>query len=135
MFRMYKPCFDRLHRTLVHTYGLKGTRNMSSEEALGMFLWTVGGPQSVSQVENRFKRSTEVIHRKFNEVLKCLNDMAVDIIRPSDPEFRVVHDRLRDARFAPHFDGCIGAIDGSHIPVIVPNDEIVNHVGRHGYPT
>uniref|UniRef100_A0A8I6WIF5 DDE Tnp4 domain-containing protein n=1 Tax=Hordeum vulgare subsp. vulgare TaxID=112509 RepID=A0A8I6WIF5_HORVV len=61
--------------------------------------------------------------------------MAVDIIRPSDPEFRVVHDRLRDARFAPHFDGCIGAIDGSHIPVIVPNGEIVNHVGRHGYPT
>lgn len=79
-----------------------------------MFLWTVGGPQFVSQVENRFKRSTEVIHRKFNEVLKCLNDMAMDIIRPSDPEFRVVHDRLGDAKF-PHFDGCMGAIDGSHI--------------------
>ena len=29
----------------------------------------------------------------------------------------------------------MSAIDGSHIPVIVPNDEIVNHVGRHGYPT
>ena len=61
--------------------------------------------------------------------------MAVDIIRPSDREFSVVHDRLRDERFAHHFDGCIGAIDGSHIPVIVPNDEIVNHIGRHGYPT
>jgi hypothetical protein len=135
MFRMYRPCFDRLHETIVQNNGLTSIRNMSSEECLGMFLWTVGGPQSISQVENRFKRSTEVIHRKFNHVLECLNKMAVDTIKPKDPDFRGVHERLRDSRFSPHFDDCIGAIDGSHIPVVVPADEIVNHVGRHGYPT
>uniref|UniRef100_A0A8I6XVZ5 DDE Tnp4 domain-containing protein n=1 Tax=Hordeum vulgare subsp. vulgare TaxID=112509 RepID=A0A8I6XVZ5_HORVV len=61
--------------------------------------------------------------------------MAVDTIKPKDPDFRDVHERLRDSRFSPHFDDCIGAIDGSHIPMVVPAEEIVNHVGRHGYPT
>lgn len=68
-------------------------------------------------------------------MLECLNKMDVDTIKPKDPNFRDVHERLRDSRFSPHFDDCIGAIDGSHIPVVVPAEEIVNHVGRHGYPT
>lgn len=50
MFRMHRPCFDLLHETLVHNYGLRATCNMCSEEALWMFLWTIGSPQSVSQV-------------------------------------------------------------------------------------
>jgi hypothetical protein len=58
--------------------------------------------------------------------------MAVDTIKPKDPDFRDVHERLRDSILSPHFDDCIGAIDGSHISVVVPADEIVNHVGWHG---
>jgi hypothetical protein len=26
---------------------------------------------------------------------------------------------LEDERFSPHFNGCIGVIDGTHIPIIV----------------
>jgi hypothetical protein len=108
---------------------------MCSEEALGMFLWTLGSPQSVTQVQNRFKRSRETINRKFAEILYCVNQLAGDIIKPIDPQFPIVHERLRDSRFTPHFNGAIGAIDGTHIPVIVPAVDIVNHVGRLGYPT
>ncbi|XP_051230530.1 uncharacterized protein [Lolium perenne] len=135
MFRMHRPCFDSLHDTLVEKYGLKGSNRMCSEEALGMFLWTLGSPQSVTQVQNRFKRSRETINRKFAEVLYCVNQLAGDIIKPIDPQFPIVHERLRDSRFTPHFNGAIGAIDGTHIPVIVPAVHIVNHVGRLGYPT
>jgi hypothetical protein len=49
----------------VSNYGLNSTVLMTSIESLGMFLWMLGGPQSVSQVENRFERSTETISRKF----------------------------------------------------------------------
>jgi hypothetical protein len=73
MFRMHRPCFDSLHDTLVENYGLKGSNRMCSEEALGMYLWILGGPQSVTQVQNRFKRSRETINRKFVEVLYCVN--------------------------------------------------------------
>ena len=44
MFRMHRPCFDSLHDTLVDKYGLQGSTRMCSEEALGMFLWTLGSP-------------------------------------------------------------------------------------------
>ena len=99
--------------------------------------WTVRGPQSISQVENRFKISTKVIHTKFNEVLNFLNAMAIDIIQPNYPEFKVVHERLQDARFAPHFDGCIVQLMGHIFHAIAPSyeNEIVNHVDGHGYPT
>jgi hypothetical protein len=36
-------------------------------EALGMFLWMVGGTEPVSQAQNRFKRSKETIYHKFDE--------------------------------------------------------------------
>lgn len=100
-----------------------------------MFLWTVGGPESVTQVKNRFKRSKETIHRKFKHVLGCLNQLPADIIKPRDPQFPTVHEKLQDSRFSPHFNGCIGAIDGTHVRVVVPAEDIANHVGRYGYPT
>jgi hypothetical protein len=61
--------------------------------------------------------------------------LAADIIRPLDPEFRTVHQRLQSPRFAPFFNNCIGATDEMHIPVVVPAAKVVQHTGRHGYPT
>jgi len=133
MFRMYPDVFHELHNLLVSRYGLVSTRDMSSVECLAMFLWMVGGPQSFSQVENHFSRSTETIHRKFHMVLNCLNKLGKDNIKPVGRNFKDVHPRIQDARFWPHFKDAIGAIDGSNIPVEVPAEETVNHTGRHGY--
>jgi hypothetical protein len=57
MFRMTRSVFLRLHDTLVEDYGLKPSRKMCTKEALGMFLWTCGAPQSIRQVKNKFKHS------------------------------------------------------------------------------
>ncbi|WVZ81843.1 hypothetical protein U9M48_029175 [Paspalum notatum var. saurae] len=65
MFRMNTPLFHRLHDLLVNSYGLRSTSNFSSIEALAMFLWMVGAPQSMRQAENRFMRSTETISRTY----------------------------------------------------------------------
>ncbi|CAL4916464.1 unnamed protein product [Urochloa decumbens] len=54
-----------------------------------------------------------------------------DIIKPSDPSFSTVHPKLEEARFSPHFNGAIGAIDGTHIPVVVPSSEQITHFGRY----
>lgn len=133
MFRMYPDVFHKLHDLLVSSYGLESSVFMSSLESLAMFLWMVGGPQSVRQVEITFSRSTETISRKFHMVLNCLYKLGKDNIKPVDRNFKDVHPRLQDPRFWPHFKDAIGAIDGSHIPVEVPEDEKVNHTGRHGY--
>jgi hypothetical protein len=55
MFRLRRPVFDNLHEALTRNYGLQSTTGMSSIECLAMFLWAVGGPQSIRQVENRFE--------------------------------------------------------------------------------
>ena len=122
-----------LHETLVNEYGLTSTREVSSKEALGMFLWMCGAPQSFRQAKNKFHHSPETISRKFTEVLESINRMAADILKPNDPEFKSVHPKLREDRFWPHFKDCIGAIDGSHIPVTVPLSEQPKYFGRHGY--
>ncbi|XP_072146817.1 uncharacterized protein [Setaria viridis] len=133
MFRMNRDVFDSLHNILVQSYGLKSTRRMTSVEALAMFLWICGAPQSMSQAEDRFVRSTETCSRKFEKVLHSLCKLAGDIVKPVDPTFSTVHRRLQSPRFSPYFDNCIGAIDGTHVPVIVPVDKVVQHTGRHGY--
>jgi hypothetical protein len=86
-------------------------------------------------VKNVFSHSTETVSRKFNEVLDSITLLAADVIKATDPQFRTVHPRLQEARFWPHFKDCIGAIDGSHIPVTVPLREQPKYIGRHGYPS
>jgi hypothetical protein len=45
------------------------------------------------------------------------------------------HDKVKEDRFWPYFKGAIGAIDGSHVRVSVPTEEVVNHTCRHGNTT
>lgn len=132
-YRMHRNVFDLLHNVLVESYGLTSTRRMSSVETLAFFLWMCGTPQGMRQAEDRLFRSKETLSRKFEKVLNCLNKLAVDNIRPLDPEFTTIHPRLQSRRFSPYFDNCIGAIDGTHIPVVVPANQVVQHTGRKGY--
>jgi hypothetical protein len=135
LFRMTPPMFYKLHDLLVQSYGLKSTSKCNSIEAVGMFLWMVGASQSVRQVDNRLQRSLETVHRNFGKILKCLVKLAADIIRPVDPEFKTIHRRLQCPRFRPHFNDCIGAIDGTHVEVVVPNDKKVQYLCRKGHTT
>ncbi|WVZ64429.1 hypothetical protein U9M48_013939 [Paspalum notatum var. saurae] len=50
---------------------------------------------------------------------------------PQDPAFKFVHPTLH--RFSPYFDGCIGAIDGTHIPVLVVEQEHDYFINRKGF--
>ena len=128
MFRMTPTVFYRLHDLLVEKYGLKSSAKSSSIEALGMFLWMVGAQRSVRQAEDRFDRSPGIVQNMFYKVLKCVLKLAVDIIKPKDPQFRTMHSRLMDRRFYPFFKDCIGAIGGTHIPVVVSKELFVQHL-------
>jgi hypothetical protein len=66
-------------------------------------------------------------------VLHSVSRLAVDIIRPVDPKFRIVHQRLKAPWFSPYFDNCIGAIDGTHVSIVVPAQHVVQHTGKYGY--
>jgi hypothetical protein len=132
-FRMRRSVFTMLHDILVQKYGLESTSQMSSKESLALFLWMVGAPESNSQAADRFERSPSTVSNKFHDVLDCVDRMAADYIRPNDPTFTQVHEKLTQSRFWPHFKDAIGAIDGSHIPVIVAEKDKVKYTNRKGY--
>src|SRR6266540_2234973 len=132
-FRMRRSVFTMLHDTLVEKYGLQSTSQMSSKESLALFLWTLGAPESNSQVADRFEHSVSTISNKFHHVLDCVDRMAGDYIVPNDPTFTEVHDSLTKPRFWSHFKDAIGAIDGTHITVIVPERGKVKYTNRKGY--
>jgi hypothetical protein len=105
---------------------------MSSKEALAQFLWTLGSCQSTDNVSDRLEHSRSTINKKFHEVLGCVYRMAGDYIRPNDPTFTQVHPKLKGRKFWPHFKNAIGAIDGTHIPCIVPEEDQPKYRNRKG---
>ena len=135
MFRMQPHVFESLHQRLVSSYGLKSTRRMSSREALGLFLYMVGPPQPVRQAENRFERSMETVCRKFHHVMSCVVKLAKDIICPKDPTFSLVHHKVANHRSAPAFNNAIGAIDGTHVKVVVPFSKAGQYINRQNEKT
>ncbi|KAK5784753.1 hypothetical protein PVK06_039282 [Gossypium arboreum] len=49
-----------------------------------------------------------------------------DIIRPRDPEFKEIPSQIvNDTKYMPHFKECIGAIDGTHVDVIIHQNRII----------
>jgi hypothetical protein len=75
------------------------------------------------------------VSHNFHKVLKSVVKLADDIIKPVDPEFRTMHPRLRNRRFHPYFKDCIGAMDGTRIPCVVPCDKFVQHLCCKGMTT
>ena len=61
--------------------------------------------------------------------------LAADIIKPMDPKFRTIHPKLRNPRFHSFFNNCIGAIDGTHIPYVMPSNKLVQHMCHKGMTT
>ena len=62
-------------------------------------------------VQERFQHSGETIHRHFHRVLKCLNIMSMDILKPSNPTFSAVPRHIqKNPLYMPHFQVFISYI-------------------------
>jgi hypothetical protein len=71
----------------------------------------------------------------FSKVLMSVVKLATDIIKPMDPQFSTMHPRLGNRKFFPYFKDCIGAIDGPHVPCVVPSNLFMQHLSRKGMTT
>ncbi|XP_073266376.1 uncharacterized protein [Populus alba] len=101
-------------------YGLKPSRRMSVIEKLGMFVYTLALGASNREVQERFQHSGETVSRNFNEVLRSVCLLATHIIRPVDPEFTTTPLEIAmNPRYMPYFKNCIGAIDGTHVVLMI----------------
>ncbi|TVU14089.1 hypothetical protein EJB05_37535 [Eragrostis curvula] len=127
--RMTPDAFLNLHHCL-GKYGLKSTKECSSIEALGLYIWTCAHGSAVRECRDRFERSLDTISRKTSKVAEIMFRWAQTILVPADRQYTQVSSEL--AEYAPWFDGCIGAIDGTHIPVEVNQEAKVDFINRKG---
>jgi hypothetical protein len=132
-FRMTPDSFIELHDTLVRYHMLSPTQEVESCESLGMFLWACGTQQATHQIRDRFERSLDTISRKMAMVAVAMYGFAQTIICLKDPTFSKVHNKLRP--YAPFFDGCIGALDGTHIPGHVCHESRLERINIKGWPS
>ncbi|KAH6835179.1 nuclease HARBI1-like protein [Perilla frutescens var. hirtella] len=94
------------------------------------FLIIVGHNDRYCNVHQRFGRSHFATSQNFNKTLKALNTIAPDMM--VKPSTEIPAKIQESTRFMPFFKDCIGAIDGTHIPAMVPGREVSSFCNRHG---
>jgi len=86
-------------------YGLKHSRKMSVMDKVDMFLYTLVLGASNREVQERFQHSGETVSRYFNEVPRLMCLLAVEVIKPVDPEFSTTPTKITmNPRYMPHFN-------------------------------
>ncbi|XP_044447279.1 protein ALP1-like [Triticum aestivum] len=132
--RMYPAVFYKLCAHLRDKKLLADTIHVSVEEQLAMFLKIVGQYHTHSSVGFALWRSEETVSRYFNIVLCALVKLAREIIctRSTDTHAKIT---TNPNKFYPYFEGCIGALDGTHIRARVPSKYVDRFRGRKPYPT
>lgn len=115
--RMEKNVFGELVEVL-GGIGLHSTRGVAVQEQVLIFLYVVGHHASNRDAQERFQHSGDTISLHFQRVLTVLVSLSYQEIKLSS--FLGTHPQIQNNRkYFPYFKDCIGAIDGTHIPVIV----------------
>ncbi|CAD6334595.1 unnamed protein product [Miscanthus lutarioriparius] len=130
--RLMRDAFMHLHDTLL-PFGLPSTNKCTSVEALGMYIWTCAHQSASRECKHRFERSLDTVSRKLTAVAEVMYRWAKTVLVPADRKYARVSQKL--ATYAPWFDGCICAIDGTHIKVEVNREAKVDFFNRKGETT
>ena len=121
-------------KKLQNECGLRQTQRMSVEEQVARFLHIVGNDFRTRFVSWLYRRSISATSRHFHRVLNAIISLEEQYIK--QPTGDIVQKEIQDKpRFYPFFKDCIGAIDGTHVRVRVPNRDAPRYRGRKGYPT
>ena len=119
--RMDKETFIRLLLLLRNEGGLQSSKKMEAGEKVMMFIHSIVG-FSVRQIAERWQHSSSTISTVIHEVAQCFMSLKGRFF--VDPEHEDVPVEISsNSRYSPFFNGCIGALDRSHIPAVVPIDD------------
>ncbi|XP_019087964.1 PREDICTED: putative nuclease HARBI1 [Camelina sativa] len=134
MLRMHPEAFKNLCTTLEQRYNLRSTDNISIDEMVAIFLVTCGQNASQRFVGMTFGRSQETAYRKFHEVLDAVERLACEYLKtPTTTSLQHYPRKLQeDSRYWPFFSGFVGALDGTHVKVMVGGSDAVGYFDRNG---
>jgi hypothetical protein len=93
------------------------------EEKLGFFLYMLSHNASYQDLQVYFGHSNDTFHHHINHFFtKVIPILSRRFNQPPDPN--QVHQKIQDnPRFYPFFKNCLGAIDGTHIPISISSEK------------
>ncbi|XP_021732162.1 protein ANTAGONIST OF LIKE HETEROCHROMATIN PROTEIN 1-like [Chenopodium quinoa] len=115
---MNRHTFGVLCEMISDIGGLRGTRNMSLQEIVAMFLYTSSHHKKNRSRGHYFYRSGESVSRQFNLCLLVVLKLHHHLLKKPTP----ITEDCEDSRWKC-FQNCLGALDGTFIKVYVPNED------------
>ncbi|XP_057809131.1 uncharacterized protein LOC131023606 [Salvia miltiorrhiza] len=125
--RMDRNTFGRLCTLLRESGGLSDGRHIRVEEQVAMFLSVLAHHKKNRVVRFDFWRSGQTVSRFVHLVLKAVLKLHVDLFVKPVP----VPDDCTDSRWR-WFKGCLGALDGTYINVMINNADKPRYRTRKG---
>ncbi|KAG8377496.1 hypothetical protein BUALT_Bualt08G0039000 [Buddleja alternifolia] len=125
--RMDRNCFGRLCMLLRDVGGLKPTRNVQINEQVAIFLHILGHHTKNRIVKQSYKRSGYTITKHFNSVLNSLLKLYPILLGNPD---KISEDSTNETW--KWFNGCLGALDETYIPVQVSTTDKARYRNRKG---
>ncbi|PLW26558.1 hypothetical protein PCANC_27116 [Puccinia coronata f. sp. avenae] len=123
---MTVPTFMKLQALLEEHSFLYNSQHVSSTKKLGTLLYMLITGMSNCKLQQQFQQSASTILGIINQLVKDIashKKLIQTFIHLPDENTKTPEEIKENPKFSPYFDDCIGAVDGSHIPVFVPNQK------------
>jgi DNA-binding transcriptional ArsR family regulator len=129
--RMPKKVFVLFCRLFRERGLLADTKRLNVEAKFMILLRLAGHVVSVREIAERFQVSLNTVSVTISQVLEALLTLAPELI--SLPQSSSTPSKILDNdKFYPYFEHCIGAADGTHIAVQVPEKAQARFRNRKG---
>ncbi|BAT16817.1 uncharacterized protein [Oryza sativa Japonica Group] len=130
-FRMEPHVFKTIANYLREEKLLKDSRGLRIEEKLGIFMFMLAHNASFQDLQYEFKHSGSTLHRHIKSIFKIIPALTYRFLKL--PHANQTHWKIRtNPRFFPYFKNCIGAIDGTHIPITIDGEKAAPYRNRKG---
>ena len=109
-----------------------GRPSIPIDKCLAAFLWVLATNERRVHVAERFDMSISSLHNIIDQIMDItVNHLQAKFIRWPDAGERAAI--AQSFATKNNFPGIIGAIDGSHIPIIAPNEYPENFINRKSF--